>query len=1011
MGAESDDAEHAAGSGPEGSRGSGHPDHPELGAHRRTYRPVRRKPSAYALLVLVLAPGAGLLYLLVLLACAVVGRGGALAPGVAGVLGLLVPFVVRVCWYRRHTGVAFRLHENGLVAVTARGREVVYPWRTTAVFTDGWDRFKLATPQGTVVTLGPPGRRPAFGGERIKGLRTRTVIRGAQVAEDEEWDPAIRQGVLSAQTEPAVRTALSGGEVPFGDLVLSRSGVTVRRGRGRDDFSAWQDVRSLELSPEGLLMVSSRGRDFPTHFMRYRYRVANLDLFLALSRQMHETAVRCAPGPAAGTSEPAPPTPARTPDAVPDSPAPDSSAPGSSPPEPSTPGSSPPEPSTPGSSAPGSSPPEPSPPAPGSTAPVPVPVASRPGPVPAATVPAGPSPAPARTAAAVPRDEVLDLLSHYLVLGMGAWAAWALGTRDEIDGVGVALLAVAKAVIGVIAGMLTGLLVTTAVAATWKAGGEIVVEAAIRWFRHRRFVASAALTLGAFVGPLALLFLLFRAFPSRLVPLAMLLFFGGWAVLLAVARCLPSENAAVRHLPDAPAVLLVALACEQLVSGDVLTVEPAAGLFFPIALWLSWRGRRWMRTAPRRTVQAAADVVLSAELGLVLTLFTVWLANVLSFTPTQVIVVLEVVEKVQELTEVHWLYWMAAYTALALGSYALLRWPTLVVRAQRRLRPARFGSSRLPVRLATNAVQRSFSGINIAVMVALIFLVAVAPVSEGAWKRPVERRYALEVERREYAEGSAAAYREILRQVSLHPRSVEGVREVIIAVDRITPSAEGESVNRTALDIARQAGRFQAGTLAIDAVPEEPVPGPEPGPAPEGDDLDAPLGRLAETQRQRAEREERTDRFAESASLAVTRALDTLDLGGNEAVQLVKEYLGGLVEDGPVKTAFHRWGEGVGRRPPEGGRLVRIDVSRLTAVAYERTAAAVDRADAGLLTFYGRFGVGVPAEDASVARAVDLANQHRYVQQGTGPCTGCAAPPADGNGTGGTGTTGGGGRR
>ncbi|CAM5658663.1 hypothetical protein SCALM49S_09701 [Streptomyces californicus] len=743
MGAEHDDAEHAAGSGPEGSRESGHPDHPELGAHRRTYRPVRRKPSAYALLVLVLAPGAGLLYLLVLLACAVVGRGGGPAPGVAGALGLLVPFVVRVCWYRRHTGVEFRLHENGLVAVTARGREVVYPWRTTAVFTDGWDRFKLATPQGAVVTLGPPGRRPAFGGERIKGLRTRTVIRGAQVAEDEEWDPAIRQGVLSAQTEPAVRTALSGGEVPVGDLVLSRSGVTVRRGRGRDDFSAWQDVRSLELSPEGLLMISSRGRDFPTHFMRYRYRVANLDLFLALSRQLHENAVRCAPGPAAGTSEPAPPTPVRTPDAVPDSAGPDSAGPDSPPP---------------GSSAPGSSAPDPSTPAPGSTAPVPVPAASQSGPTPAATAPSRPSPAPARTAAAVPRDEVLDLLSHYLVLGMGAWAAWALGTRDEIDGVGVALLAVVKAVIGVIAGMLAGLLVTTAIAATWKAGGEIVLEAAIRWFRHRRFVASAALTLGAFVGPLALLFLLFRAFPSRLVPLAMLLFFGGWAVLLAVARCLPSENAAVRHLPDAPAVLLVALACEQLVSGDVLTVAPAAGLFFPIALWLSWRGRRWMRTAPRRTVQAAADVVLSVELGLVLTLFMVWLANVLSFTPPQVTVVLEVVEKVQGLTEVHWLYWMAAYTALALGSYALLRWPTLVVRAQRRLRPARFGSSRLPVRLATNAVQRSFSGINIAVMVALIFLVAVAPVSEGAWKRPVERRYALEVERREYAEGSAAAY-------------------------------------------------------------------------------------------------------------------------------------------------------------------------------------------------------------------------------------------------------------
>ncbi|TVP37805.1 hypothetical protein A3L22_25540 [Streptomyces griseus subsp. griseus] len=49
---------------------------------------------------------------------------------------------------------------------------------------------------------------------------------------------------------------------------------------------------------------------------------------------------------------------------------------------------------------------------------------------------------------------------------------------------------------------------------------------------------------------------------------------------------------------------------------------------------------------------------------------------------------------------------------------------------------------------------------------------------------------------------------------------------------------------------------------------------------------------------------------------------------------------------------------------------------------------------------------GVPAEDASVTRAVELANQHRYLRQGTGPCAGCAAPV-----TGGVGTTGGGGRR
>jgi hypothetical protein len=930
------------------------PEHPGLGAYHRTYRPMRRKPSAYALLLLFLTPFAALTYLLALLIGAVVGPGWDLAPEVLGGLALLGPFAVRVLWYRRHTRVEFRHYEEGLVAVTAGGREVLYPWQSTAVFTDGWDRFKLSTPEGTVVTLGPTDRRPALGGERIKGRRTRTVIRGAQVLQDEEWYPAILYGVRNAQLAPATATALDGGEATFADLVLSRDGLTVRRRHGRDDFTTWEDVRSLELSPEGLLMVSSRGNDFPTHFMRYRYRIPNLEIFLDLAHRLHQHAVRPTPGPAPPTTDappaPEPPAPeAPTTPEAPDAPPPDAPGPDTPPPD--------------------------------------------------ARAPAVPAPA-ARD------DELLDLLTQYLTYGIGLWAAWRLGTREEIDGLGAALLAVVRAVLGGIGGVLAGLLVVTAITVVAKVGGEILVESAIRWFRHRRYIAAAGLALCIVVGPAALLFLLFRAFPSRLVPLVALLFFGGWALLLAVARCVRSDRAVVRHLPDLPGVLLVALACQQVVSGDVLTVAPAAGLFFPLALWLSWRGWRWMKDSPRRTVQAAADVVLSVELGLVLTLLMVWLANVLSFTPPQVTVVLEVVEKVQGLTEVHWLYWMAAYAVLAIGSYVLLARPALVARV-RRLRPARFGESRLPLGLTANFVQRSFSGINIGIMVALIFLVVVAPVSEGAWKRPVDERYALEVQRREYAEGAAAAYQEIHRQVVLHPRAAARIGDVIIAAHRIAPSPDGEPVNRTALDIARQAGRFQAGTLDVDT----PAPEPATAPAPEGDDRDARLGRLDETQQQRAEREERTDRFAELASLAVTRALDTLDLGDNQAVQLVKEYLGGLVEDGPVKTVFHRWGEGIGRPPPEGGRLVRIDVRRLTAVAYERTAAAVERSDAGLLTFYGRFGIGVPAEDSSLTPAVDLANQHRYLRQGTGPCTGCAAPMTGGSGTGGTGTTGGGGRR
>ncbi|MFH9609400.1 hypothetical protein [Streptomyces sp. NPDC017448] len=982
------------------------PDHPELGAGLGVYRPMRRKPSAYARLLLALLPSAALASLLTLLVRAALDRGGALAPLVLGGSALLVPFAVRVVWYRRHTRVEFRLYDKGLVAVPASGRGVVYPWESTAVFTDGWDRVKLSTPQGTVVTLGPPDHRPVLDGERVGGLRTRTVIRGAQVPQDEEWGPAILRGVHGAQSGPAADTVLNGGEVAFGDLVLSRDGLTVRRRRGRDDFTTWEDVRSLALSPEGLLMISSRGSDFPTHFMRYRYRIPNLEIFLDLAERLRALALLSPSAPAPGTPDaaPAPPEPVPvTPHATPDTSEAGADAPSEAGADaPSEAGAD--APSEAGADAPEAA----------STPPQPVPVMPEANPDTAGTAPPASGQAPAgagSSPASIPRDTLLDLLSQYLVVGVGAWAAWRLGTREEIDGPGAALLAVARAVLGGVCGMLAGLIVLTAVAAARKAGGEILLEAAIRWFRHRRYLASATLVLCFFVGPAVLLFLLFRAFPSRLVPLTALLLFGGWALLLIVVRCAPSPRPAVRHLPYLPGVFLVALACEQVVSGDVLTVAPVAGIFFPIALRLSWSGRRWMQDSARPTVRAAADVVLPVELGLLLALFTVWLANVLSFTPSQVTVVLEVMEKAQGLTEVHWLYWMAAYTVLAVGSYILLRWPGLVARIRRRLRPARLHRVRLPLGPATQAVQRSSSATGITLMVALIFLAVVAPVSEGAWKRPVEERYVLEVQRREYAEGAVAAYREIHRQVVLRPRTAARIGDVITAVHRIAPTPAGEPVNRTALDIARQAGRFQAGTLDVEPSVSGPAPGPDPAPAPESEGLDARLGQLDEAQRQRAEREERADRFAELASLAVTRALDTLDLGDNQAVQLVKEYLGGLVEDGPVKTAFHRWGEGVGRPPPEGGRLVRIDVHRLTSVAYERTAAAVERADAGLLTFYGRFGVGVPAEDASVTRAVELANQHRYLRQGTGPCTGCAAPMTGGSGTGGTGTTGGGGRR
>ncbi|MEV5679820.1 hypothetical protein [Streptomyces sp. NPDC052179] len=944
-------AESSAEDGAENGAENG-AERPELGRHRRTYRPQHRRPSAYALLLLALAPFSALTYFLTILLGAFLGWEGSVAAAVAQALGglaLLGPFAVRALWYRRHTRVEFRLYEKGLVAIAADATEAVYLWQSTAVFTNGSHRYKLSNPEGAVVTFGSADRGPVLGGERIRGLRTRTAIRGAQLPKEEEWGPAILQGVRDAQLAPAAEAVLGGGEVPFGDLVLSQDGLTVRRRRGRDDSTAWEDVGSLSLTVEGSLLVSSRGSDFPTHFAWPGYRIPNLEIFLDIACQLRESRPQAAPAPAGPTPEAPTPT--------------------------------------------------------GPTPTGPTPAALTPAALtPAALTPTGPTPevpTPATRDDAESPDDVPELLGLYVTFGVGAWAAWRLGTRFEIDGTGSALLAAVRVVLGGFLGAVFGLGLAAAVMIVPNVMGLLLVEPLIRWIRHRRYVAAAALALFAVVLPAAVLLFLFRALPSRLVPLAALLFFGGWTLLLLVRRCGASERLVVRHLPDLPGVFLVVLAVEQLVSGDVLTLTPAAGLFFPLAIWLSWRGWRKLKESTRPTVQAVADIALSVELGLVLTVLMVWLANVLSFTPPQVTVVRGMVEKIQELTEVDWLYWLAAYTALAVGSYAVLRWPDGVARVGQRLRPARFGESRLPLGITANFARRSLSGVNVGIMVALLFLVALAPVSEGAWKRPVTERYALEVQRRQYAEGAAAAYKEIHQQVVAHPRAAARLRAVILAVHRAAPSPPGGSVNRTALAIARQVGRFQADALALDA------PEPQPAQSPAADDLDGRLDQLDESQQRTAEREEQTDRFAELASLAITRSFDALDLGDNQAVQLLKEYLGGLVEDGPVKKIFHQYGEGIGRPPPDGGRLVRVDVRRLTAVAYDRTRAAVERADAGLLVFYGRFGIGIPTEDTSLTPAIDLANQHRYLRQGTGPCTGCVNSATGG----GSSTGGGGGRR
>jgi hypothetical protein len=124
------------------------------------------------------------------------------------------------------------------------------------------------------------------------------------------------------------------------------------------------------------------------------------------------------------------------------------------------------------------------------------------------------------------------------------------------------------------------------------------------------------------------------------------------------------------------------------------------------------------------------------------------------------------------------------------------------------------------------------------------------------------------------------------------------------------------------------------------------------------------------------------------------------NISENEVFQIVREYLSGLVEDSPLKDIFGAWLKHLpgAKPPPAADAMVIPDAPRL-----EKAEAVILTADlaADDITTAGQ-AAGDPAlararGESPVTAAVDLANQARYLQDGTGSCAGCYGPDDAGN--------------
>jgi hypothetical protein len=531
----------------------------------------------------------------------------------------------------------------------------------------------------------------------------------------------------------------------------------------------------------------------------------------------------------------------------------------------------------------------------------------------------------------------------------------------------------------------------------WLGRALTVVGHLLRPGDGRRYRAGALLLAGPLVG-----WLVWQIGPGRprgngggaaaVLAAAIVLTGGGWACLLAHRRFRAARWRPLRYLPD---LLLAGTAggtATVLFSRDPLAARSLAGLLLPVGAWAAVRTWRAMAGARRLAVRAAADIVLSLLLGVSLLLFLVWLANVLDLPRWEVVAVRDVLARVGSVAELPWWGWTVGYLLLAAASVAFALRPGWLAAVPARLR-------RVPVLPAVSLGRRVLSGVHIGLMVAVLVGMTAPAAIAATMHGQLRAKYTVALRHQLEAEGARAAYEEIRREFSgagstTRPPLVNVVRKI----HETSPPSDGEATG-VERDLAARVGRIQATTLRIDSA--DVLPPPAGGPTahfdpPVGDtrDLRERVDRLDTQQRATDTATRQAELAAELAATAVASTIPLVSLGRHEVVQIVQEYLQGLVEGSRLKNVFYRWTNRLtgATEPPSAADAVVPEPGRL------RLAALSD-----LLRQLRTVRLAAPLEpDPVVARvadeepaagAVDLANEARFLDSGgTGPCDGCRRP-------------------
>jgi hypothetical protein len=480
------------------------------------------------------------------------------------------------------------------------------------------------------------------------------------------------------------------------------------------------------------------------------------------------------------------------------------------------------------------------------------------------------------------------------------------------------------------------------------------------------------------------------------LPAALVMACGTWACVLAFRRTRGFRRRWQRAAPDVVAAATIGATLLLLADHPLLTALPAAGLLFPAAAWGSFLLWRKMNGSERLAVRAGADLVFALLLGGVVVLLLVWLANLLGMPRSEVAVLREVLDRVGTLADLPWWAWTGAWLLLAAASLAFIRWPGRLNAAAKRF-------ERWQAVTVTEITERALTGLHVGLLTIVFVGLAAPPALTSTLGRRLSAAYEVAFQRELVEQGEVAAYTAIATQLAAQPRSPV-LNRLVTKIHEISPPEDRLDASATETENAHRLGEAQALALALAAAPSvDPTARAAAaaagltGQAAEPSDL---ADRAADVQQEESKEDDTAKRVGAAGDLAakvVASLVAIPPLSDNEVVQVVREYLAGLIEDSPLKDTFAAWIERLpGAKPPPDAaaevvplpeRLERAATAELSA---EFTAAGDD--DPVTDPFVTDPALSTAQAEDPLDGAVDIINQARYAQEQSGHCAECSVP-------------------